>query len=113
MAVILTAVVLSGLFYGLGRQLFSSLRGSRRLEMETEDLVKLQKKNLELKSKLAEVGSLRFIETQIRDKLNLSREGETVIIIPQEEIDKVLALEKKEEEVKIPNWQGWLRLLWH
>lgn len=110
---ILFFIILLGLFYALGSQIYDSLQSGKRLDMETEKLIKLQKRNSELKNKLAEVQSIGFIEKEARNKLNLAREGETVIIISQKEIDKVLGLEKKQtEEIKIPNWQGWLRLFW-
>lgn len=104
-------IIILGLFYALGRQIYDSLKSDDRLNQETEKLVGLQKRNMELKNKLAEVQSIRFIEKEARNKLGLAREGETVVMISQKEIDRVLRAEKKPiEEIKIPNWEGWLRL---
>jgi len=96
--------------YSLIKQVVDSLQSGSRVDTETEKLLSLQKQNSELKSKLQQVNSPEFIESQARDRLNFSREGETVVIISQDEINKVLStmLEKKEEVV--PNYQGWLRL---
>lgn len=105
-------LILLGLFYALGSQIYDSLKSGDRLEQETEVLVHLQKRNMELKNKLTEVQSIGFIEKEARNKLNLARVGETIFLIPQKEIDKVLGVEKKVEEIKTPNWQGWLRLFW-
>ena len=110
---ILIFLIILLVFYALGSQIYDSLRSGDRLNKETDELIKLQKKNMELKKRLGKVQSIDFIEKEARNKLNLAREGETVVIISQKEIDKVLGAEKKQvEEIKIPNWQGWLRLFW-
>lgn len=96
--------------YSLAKQAYDSLQVKSRVEIETEKLLGLQKKNAELKNQLEQVNSLGFIESQARDRLNFSRAKETVVIISQEQLQKVLgaAIEKKAEI--LPNWQGWLRL---
>lgn len=99
-------------FYSLGKQIFESMQAGKRLEQETEALVSLRKKNSELKKRLTEVGSVGFIEQQARDKLNLVRPGETIVIIPRGEIEKILGAEIEKGVENLPNWQGWLRLFW-
>lgn len=111
-ALVLIVIILLGLLYGLGRQVYSSLNSGRRLESEVEDLTKLQKRNLELRNKLSAVGKLQFIEQQARDKLNLSREGETVVVIPESELQKVLGVKQAVQQRAEPYWQGWLKLFW-
>lgn len=106
-------VFILGLGYSLVTQVYNSLQAENRLRQETEDLAKLEKKNAELKRRLAEVQGISFLEEQARDKLNFSRPGEAIVIIPPEEIEKILKLEQKLPEVKYPHWQGWLRLFWH
>lgn len=106
-------VLLLGFFYSLGKQIYDSLEVSNRLDQETEQLVKLQQKNNELKKKLAEVGTINFIEQQARDKLNQARPNETVIIIPPQEIDKILGAQKEKIAEVIPNWSAWLKLFFH
>lgn len=98
--------------YSLVKQVTDSLQVQSRLDMETEKLLSLQKKNSELKSQLQQVNTIGFVESQARDRFNFSRAGETVVIISQDEINKVLGtmIEKKEEI--LPNWQGWLKLFW-
>lgn len=109
---IIGLVVIAGIFYSLSKQIYDSLKVSRRWDMETEELVRLQKRNEELKKKLTEVQSIGFIEQQARDKLNLARPNETVAVIPKEELDKVLGvMEEKKVELE-PYWQGWLKLFW-
>lgn len=91
-------------------QIFSTLKAGDRLKEVTDNLQSLEVKNKELREKLEEVKKPEFIETQARDKLGLVKEGETLVIIPQEKIDEVLGMTKKIEEIKLPNWQGWLKL---
>lgn len=98
------------IFYNLSKQLYDSLEVSRRLDREAENLTNLQKRNVELKGKLEEVGSLSFVEREARDKLGLVREGETMVIIPPSEIDKILGAQKEVEKIVLPYWQGWLKL---
>lgn len=111
-AVIVGLILILGLFYSLGRQIYDSLQVNARLDQETEELSGLQKKNKELREKLAYTQTIKFVEMIARDKLNLARPNETIVIIPQAEIKKILgAWQEKKEEI-IPNWQGWLRLFW-
>lgn len=113
-ALILAIILSLGLLYNLSRQIYESLEAGKRLDTEAENLTKLQKQNSELKTKLADANSLQFIEQQARDKLNLARPGESVFVIPQAEIDKVLGATKQEVEKKVePYWQGWLKLFLH
>lgn len=107
--IVIFALIL-GLFYGLGKQFYTSLRSGQRLDQEIDSLTKLQAKNTELKKRLVEIGQVQFIEQQARDKLNLSRPGETVVIIPQAELDKVLGLQQEVKQAVGPYWQGWLKL---
>ncbi|MCL5784073.1 MAG: septum formation initiator family protein [Patescibacteria group bacterium] len=104
------AVLLLGLFYNLGKQVYDSLAVGGRIDQEKENLVKLQQQNVELKKRLSQVGTVQFIEEQARDKLNQARPGETVMVIPQEELSKVLGAQQKKIEQIIPNWQQWLKL---
>ncbi len=105
-------LVLLGLF-GLGKQISKALEAGHRLDKAADNLNKLQQENRELQNRLVQVQRLEFIEEQARNKLNLAKKGETIVVIPQEEIDKVLGLNKKVKEIKLPNWQGWLKLILH
>lgn len=107
---VLGAILAIVMVYSFGNQIYNSLEAGKRLDDEAEKLTGLQKRNEELKKKLAEVGSPQFIEQQARDKLSLARPGEAVMVIPQAEIDKVLGAQKEVQKVIEPYWQGWLKL---
>ncbi len=96
--------------YSLAKQAYDSLQAESRVDTETNKLLALQRKNAELKKRLEEVNSIGFIESQARDRLNFSRAKETVVIISEEELQKVLGIVEEKKEEIIPNWQGWLRL---
>lgn len=67
----------------------------------------LQKQNQELKDKLKEVKSPEYIEKIARDELNLGKEGESVVILPEE----IQNIKPQKSLVKTtPNWQKWYRL---
>lgn len=108
--IIIVLLVMAVLLYNLGRQIFDSLNAGDRVGIEEHKLAQLKQKNINLQNKLTEVNSLVFLEAQARDKFSLSRPGETIVIIPQSEIDKILEAAKPPPEPKIANWQGWLNL---
>lgn len=68
---------------------------------------RLREENQALQEKLNEVNSDAFIESQAREKLNLQREGEVVVVLPK-------GAETTQDEVVTapdkPNWQQWIQL---
>lgn len=111
--IFLTVIFLMAVFfYNLFRQIYESLQVVNRLDEETEDLTKLQQLNFKLKKQLAASQNIQTIEKIARDKLNMSRAGETVVIIPPEQIERILTSEQSRAKPEIPNWQGWLKLFW-
>lgn len=93
------------------QEIFNSLQASKRLDRAASRLAEAQKRNGELKGKLAEARELPFIEIQIRDKLNLARPNESVFLISDSELKKVMEeYQPKLGENKLPNWQSWLKL---
>lgn len=111
--IIVIIIVALVILTSLGRQISNALSSGSRLDQAADELTRIQDKNRKLKEKLAEAKNPQIIESILRDKLNLQRPGETVVIIPEELLNKVLGVKKQVEEIKIPNWQGWLRLFIH
>ena len=75
----------------------------------TEDRVdSLARENNKLKSELNYVRTDAYVEKTAREKLNLVREGETIVVIP----DSVLkAATASSQPTPIPpNWEQWMRL---
>lgn len=97
--------------YGLGRQIFKALDSQDRLDQAADNLSQLQEENRILQQKFEEVQKQEFVEKIARNKLNLAKPNETLVIIPQTEIDKVLGISDRVEEKKLPNWERWLKLI--
>lgn len=74
-----------------------------------KDLETEKKKNSKLKKQLSYVRSLQFIETEARNKLFLTKPGESEIVIPHNLLQAsssaqaVLGREKN-------NWEKWIEL---
>lgn len=100
------------LMISLTRNIFRVLGAGERIERARDRVEKLKKDNEELERKLAEIQSQEFIEKQLRDKLGLAKEGEVVIVLPDEEILRKLAPRQEEEEETLPDptWRKWLKL---
>lgn len=97
--------------YSFSRQIILSLRVVTRLDIAADSYNRLQEGNRNLKKRLTEVEKDDYIEAQAREKLNLARPNETVVLIPQEEIEKVTRLYQGEKPIESPNWQKWLNLV--
>lgn len=98
--------------YNLVNQILGAFKSSDRLSQAVEKVYSLEAKNKELKKQLAEIKSPKFVEQQARDKLGLSKAGETVVIIPEQKIKAVLGTSQP-AQIRLPNWQGWLRIFFH
>lgn len=98
------------IIYGLIDQITQALQASKRLDTAASELSRLQKENYLLTEKLSKVESIDFIEHQLRNKLNLAKPNETIVIIPKEDLAKILGADAKAVEVPVPNWLGWLNL---
>ena len=95
-------------FSGISRMKEVSLR----IDKEQEKVDKLRKENEELRINLEIASSEEFIEKQLRDKLGLAKEGEIVVILPDEEVVKRFApgMDKEEKITPDPNWRKWILL---
>lgn len=84
----------------------------REVIKEKERIEALKKENEELQRKIRETQSEEFIEKQIRDKLGLVKEGEIVVVLPDEETVRSFApkIENEEDILPDPNWKKWLNL---
>ena len=94
------------------RNIIKISQAGKRIEEESRKVSKLEEENTELKKKIGEVSSEDYIEKELRDKLGLTKEGETIMVLPDESVIKSLAPkpEKEEETLPDPNWKRWLKL---
>lgn len=107
-------VILAVLFIvGLGRNLLRLWRAGDRLGQAEEKAKQLRAENLRLKEEQQFLGSQLFFEQQIRDKLNMAKPGEAVVLLPPvaslrpNRVDQLT-----EENPELPVWRQWLGLFW-
>ena len=98
---------------GVSKQIVEAIKASSRLDKATDSFSRLQEENRQLKKRLSEVEKDDLVEAQARNKLNMSKEGDIVVMIDQGELDKQIKEIKKESPPEFPNWQKWLKLLWN
>ena len=80
---IVTVIIGVLLVVNLVRSFQSVSEKSKVIEEAQNKLFEEQVRNDELKRKLAKVESREYIEQSAREKLNLGKEGEYVVILPQ------------------------------
>ena len=102
------------LVVNLSRDIFRLLRAADQLKLAEAKLEKLVKKNQELKRLNEYYQSDEFIEEEARNRLNMARPGETVVVLPPrvKKWAKQARGEGKPEGPlpKPPNWKRWWQL---
>ena len=111
---IIFIVVSLFMLVSLTRNIMKVREAKERLKEKEEYIEKIREGNKELRQKVATFKSEEFIEKQLRDKLGLAKEGETIVVLPDEEtIRKFAPSDEKEEEIlPDPNWKKWLKLFY-
>lgn len=109
-----------GLFLGflfllsLIRNISKIADAEKRISKAQERVEKLRKENEETERRLAEVKGEEYIEKQLRDKLGLAKEGEIVVVLPDEETLRKIApgIAEEEDILPDPTWKKWLKLFY-
>lgn len=104
-------IVLVGilLIFNLTRDIRRLLKASDQIKLAENQVRELEKENQQLEEKKEYYQSPEFIEEQARDKLNMAKPGETIVILPQN-LEEVLGKTKKVTPPELPNWQKWWKL---
>lgn len=109
--ILIIFLTLGVILLGLTKQITNALQSGERLNNQAEEVNKLQEENKQLKDNLERAKSYQSWEEIARDKLNLSKSGETVVVVPDDYINRAIQMyEYHPVEINIPNWQGWLNL---
>ena len=77
------------------------------LKTKQEELVRLQKEQENLQNKLKIAQTPEFIEKEAREKLNLGKVGETIVLIENSELIPHTSSPISPQE---PNWKKWWNL---
>lgn len=85
---------------------------TERIENARAKVEKLKEEETRLGEELRKVQSDEFMQSQLRDKLGLAKEGETIVVLPDPEILKELTPRIPEEEDVLPDpiWKRWAKL---
>ena len=91
----------------LSRELFSLVKKGERTKQMEQKATELETKKKELTERLEYVKSEEFVEKEAREKLNMAKEDEVIVVLPEK-----LELRGQESEIDedLPNWRQWLRL---
>lgn len=101
-------IIVIGLYLivSFSRDIWGLLNKNKEIDKEQQKLEKLKDDNLVLKQRLEYVQSEEFVEKEARDKLGMVREGEAVVLMPE---NTSQALETQVQE-ETPNWKKWWQL---
>lgn len=97
------------LIISLSRDIWRLLRSSGQIRQAENELQTLQKENQVLSEKKGYYQSEEFIEEEVRNKLNMSRPGEVVVILPPN-VEKLVGRVDEGEFQETPNWKKWWEL---
>src|SRR3972149_7183526 len=86
------------------KRIHSFSQTSQKVQEAEDKLEALRKENEALKNELKYKESGGFAEKEIRDKLGLAKEGETIVVIPQESSGQ--PQESGGQDTR-PKWQKW------
>ena len=94
------------------RDLLDLMSSRERIAKEQAEVAQLEEEQQELASELNQVMSDEFVEKEAREKLLLSKPGETVILLPSDEHagEKDSSQNNQDGEDELANWEKWLRL---
>ena len=99
---ILYAIIVLFLFFSLTKNLFDYSSSVQFYESYKKDYEEQKKKNLYLKTHILISKDPNELEKTIRNKLNLTKEGEVAIIVPEPTIAPITPTPPL-----LPNYQRW------
>ena len=85
-------------------------KGFERKKMAEMRLVEERARNESLKQELNTVSSLEYKERLIREKLNMQKNGEVVVVMP-EWVAQGTMTEDVGDKAMGPNWEKWLKVV--
>lgn len=113
----LTVIVVSlFVIHGFSRSLIELWGQKQRLKRAKDQLTKLEQQEVELKRQLKYYQSDEYVEQIARDKLLLRKEGETVILFPDQNDNNPISTNKpintndSQIDKNLPNWKKWAQL---
>jgi len=98
-----------GLIVSLSRDIVRLLRSGEELDLAKQKVIESEQERTNLEQKKEYYQSEEFVEEIARNKLNMAKEGETIVILP-ENIRDILGYKDSQLPEFVPNWKQWLNL---
>ena len=87
-----------------GSSVWRLWRSGEQVRLAQTQVRQEEEKNQSLKARLAEIDIPEFIEKEAREKLGYSKEGETILILPDQDSTQYSVLSTQDTG---PNWKKW------
>ena len=97
------------LIVSLSRSILKMFKARDELRLVEQKIEELQKEAASLTVKKEFYQSEDFIEQEARNKLNMVKEGETVVVLPSN-LEEIFREREKQPQTSLPNWRQWLNL---
>ncbi|PIU33387.1 hypothetical protein COT04_00250 [Candidatus Shapirobacteria bacterium CG07_land_8_20_14_0_80_39_12] len=97
------------LIVSLSRSILKMFKARDELRLVEQKIEELQKEAASLTVKKEFYQSEDFIEQEARNKLNMVKEGETVVVLPPN-LKELLGEKENQPPASLPNWRQWLNL---
>jgi len=94
------------LIVSLSRDILRLSKSSNRIKEAEQKVVALEKEKQELEKKEKYYASEEFIEEEARNRLNMAKPGETILVLPPKNNQEI---KTSPTETPVPNWKKW----WH
>lgn len=109
---VLSCLLVLGLYLivSLSRDVWHLVQKETEIKKSQFQLSQQMATNWQLKQRLEEVQSPKFVEQEAREKLGLAKEGETVYVLPGSLGKLQTGLGEVEQEKDLPNWRKWWNL---
>ena len=94
------------------RTAYKIFEAKKAINLSKDKITSLKLESENLQKELQKTQSEAFIESQLRDKLGMAKEGEIIVVLPDSETLRKLVREGEKEEVMLsdPNWKKWFKL---
>jgi cell division protein FtsB len=106
---ILIIIIGIALIVSLSRSILKMFKAKDELRLAEQKIEELQKEAASLTEKREFYQSEEFIEQEARNKLNMAKEGETVVVLPPN-LKEILGEKENQPQTPLPNWRQWLSL---
>ena len=105
----ISIVIGVGLIIKLSGDILRLLKAGQKVKLAEERVFELEKEKEKLSEKRQYYQSQDFVEEEARNKLNMAKPGETIVILPPN-LEEILGKQKQSSSPFLPNWKKWWKL---